>query len=261
LALLNLEPVPVDISPDTLAIDMEKADAATATCEAVLGAHLFGVPAPLHKITGAPLVEDCAQTLGVEVDGRTVGSLGEAAICSFYATKLLAAGHGGLLAFDDDARFAEAVSLVTHDKRDEWEPRMHVAMSDFNAALALAQLRKLPAMIAERRRIAARFAEAVGDPADFARSACSRFILFTDGASEEMIEKFNSVGIEAKKPVYKPLYAYLGLGDELFPVAAETHKRIVSIPIYPGLSEPEIEFIEETLAGNAGNLSRSLRRG
>ena len=68
LALLNLEPVPVDISPDTLAIDIEKADAAAATCEAVLGAHLFGVPAPLHKITGAPRVEDCAQTLDVEVD-------------------------------------------------------------------------------------------------------------------------------------------------------------------------------------------------
>ncbi|MCK5845407.1 MAG: DegT/DnrJ/EryC1/StrS family aminotransferase, partial [Victivallales bacterium] len=203
-------------------------------------------------------VEDCAQTLDVEIDGRRVGSLGVAAVCSFYATKLLTAGHGGLAAFDDDDTYSRALSLTAHDKRDEWEPRMHVLMSDFNAALALAQLEKLSAMIARRRSIAARFADAQGHPANFADSACSRFILFTDAPSAELIERFNAIGIEAKKPVYKPLYVYLGLPDERFPVAAAVHKHIVSIPIYPAMTENEIEFVEEALSKNSRNLSSTL---
>ena len=258
LAALRLEPVPVDIDPDTLAIDIEKASEASNKCQAVLAAHLFGVPAPFYKISDIPVVEDCAQTLGVEVDGRRVGSMGTASICSFYATKLLASGHGGLVAFDDDAIFARAVSLTTHDKREEWEPRLHVLMSDFNAALALAQLEKLPAMIASRRKIAARFAEAMGKPARFADSACSRFIVFTDGPSEPLIEKFIAAGIDAKKPVYKPLYAYLGFNSKLFPNAAAAHERIVSIPIYPAMTEAEIEFIEEFLSKNSDGLHHRM---
>jgi dTDP-4-amino-4,6-dideoxygalactose transaminase len=132
-------------------------------------------------------------------------------------------------------------------------------MSDFNAALALVQLERLPAMIAKRRMIAARFANAMGKPANFADSACSRFIVFTDGPSENAIEKFNAAGIEAKKPVYKPLYAYLGLPDKLFPVAAAAHESILSIPIYPAMTEAEIEFIEVFLSKNCNELRRTLK--
>lgn len=258
LATLGLEPVPVDIDPTTLAIDIEKASENSSDCQAVLAAHLFGFPAPFHRITGLPVVEDCAQTLGVEVDGRPVGSQGVASICSFYATKLLASGHGGLVAFDDDVMLARAISLTSHDKREKWEPRMHLLMSDFNAALAMAQLDKLPAMIAKRRMIAARFADAMGESANFADSACSRFIVFTDGPSDKMIEKFNSAGIEAKKPVYKPLYAYLGFRDAQFPNAAAAHASIVSIPIYPAMTEAEIVFIEEFISKNSNALRHNL---
>jgi len=99
LAVRRVGAVPrlVDIEPDTYAIDpvcVKKA--LTRRTRAVLVPHLFGLPADLMRLQAleVPLIEDCAQTLGATEHGRRVGSVGEAAVCSFSATKLLCTGGG-----------------------------------------------------------------------------------------------------------------------------------------------------------------------
>ncbi|OGV51100.1 MAG: hypothetical protein A2X49_00245 [Lentisphaerae bacterium GWF2_52_8] len=240
------EPVPVDIDRQTLAISPDACNVLGSQISLAVGAHLFGIPAPLHEIR-VPLIEDCAQTLGASISNRQVGSSGVLSICSFYATKLLTTGHGGLLAGDANALRERARSLFAHDTRVRWTgPCLHGLMSDLDAALGSSQLAKLPQFLEERHKIAMRFTKALTGHERLAPGCIySRFLIIVrDAALEEMISKFADAEIEAKRPVFKPLYAYLDRPDSEFPNAAWAHKHILSVPCYPGLSEDELSRIE-----------------
>ena len=253
LALCGLKPVPVDIDRKTLGISVEGVNSEN-NISAVIAAHLFGVPAPFYLIENENLIEDCAQTLGCEIDGRRVGSLGKISICSFYATKLLTTGHGGLVAVDDQDLYDSIYKLMDHDKQERWEPHLHFLMSDLNASLGLSQLQKLDSMIEKRKEIAARFVKALGNNGDLPESIFSRFLVVPEGDIEDMIEEFNEAGIEAKRPVYKPIYQYLEMDGDTFPNAKWAHENIISVPLYPALTEPEIEYIETFLENHKDDL-------
>ncbi len=254
LAICRLKPVPVDIDMNTFSISIDAVNAKKGI-SAVLAAHLFGIPAPLYRIESENLVEDCAQTLGVEIDGYRVGSMGEFAVCSFYGTKLLTTGHGGLLAVDDKKIYDSVGRLLNHDKQDEWQPHFHFMMSDLNASLGLSQFSHLDSMIAKRRELAERFTIALnGEGGSFTNSAYSRFIVFSETDIEDALREFNDVGIEAKRPVYKPLFQALNRDPEEFPNAQWAHDHIISVPIYPAMSEDEIKFIEQYLENHKNEL-------
>jgi len=244
----GITPVPLDIEKDTLSISPALVNE-FAGASAVIGAHLFGIPAPLNRIRNKNLIEDCAQTLGIKNrDGIIVGAMGKFSICSFYATKLLTTGHGGLLAGDSVKIQRTAMRLFTHDKQDKWEPHLHFLMSDFNATLGLSQVAKLGNFIARRKIIAARFVAALGGK-KIPLSIFSRFLVVPEkeGLTDKIIEELSNKGIEAKKPVFKPLYKYMGLKDKDFPNSCWAHRNIISIPIYPAMEETEVQIIEETL--------------
>ena len=244
----GITPVPVDIERETLSISPALVNE-FADANAVLGAHLFGIPAPLNRIRNKNLIEDCAQTLGIKnCDGIVVGAMGKFSICSFYATKLLTTGHGGLLAGDCAKMQKEAMRLFTHDKQDKWEPHLHFLMSDFNAALGISQAAKLENFIAKRRKVAARFIAAMGGK-KLPLSIFSRFLVIPEkeGLTDKIIADFNKRGIEAKKPVFKPLYRYMGLKDKDFPNSCWAHRNIISIPIYPEMEETHIQMLEKNL--------------
>ena len=254
LALCRLKPVPVDIDLDNFAISVEAVNCRN-DLSAVLAAHLFGYPAPFYNIESENIVEDCAQTLGVELNGIRVGSMGKFAVCSFYGTKMLTTGHGGLVAMDNKALYDKIMQLILHDKQNIWQPHFHFQMSDLNAALGLSQFKQLDSMIKKRRSIAKRFYEALGEKnIDVSSSVYSRFILFSDKSSGVVLKEFNDAGIEAKKPVYRPLFHYLGCSSEEFPNAQWVHDHIISVPLYPAMSEEEIECIEQYLEKHKNEL-------
>ena len=254
LALCRLKPVPIDIDLDNFAISVEAVNSRN-DLSAVLAAHLFGRPAPFYNIECENTVEDCAQTLGLELNGVRVGSMAKFAVCSFYGTKMLTTGHGGLVALDDKMLYEKIIKLITHDKQETWQPHFHFQMSDLNAALGLSQFKQLDLMIEKRRAVVKRFYAALGEKnIDLSYSVYSRFILFSDKNIEVTLKEFNDAGIEAKRPVYRPLFQYLGYSPAEFPNAQWAHDHIISVPVYPAMEEEEIEFVEQYLEKHKNEL-------
>lgn len=248
LALLGAVPVPVDIARDTLAIDPEAVNAVDPAPDAVVAAHLFGIPAPVEEISCTPLIEDCAQTLGIRAGDRPAGARGVVSVCSLYGTKLLASGHGGVLAGDDPALEAEAWALLLHDKQDTWRPRFHFLMSDLAAALGVSQAAKLSAFIQRRRALAACYAEALGAPRILAECAYSRFLTVCEDG-DAMRARLAAAGIASARPVHRPLFMLAGCAEKDYPAAAWAHRHLVSVPLYPAMGDGDaariVAFLKE----------------
>src|SRR5439155_1804338 len=157
-------PVLVDIEPATHQPSLRAiASALTRHTKAVIVPHMFGLPADIEtlKSHGVPVIEDCAQTLGVTVRGRSVGGTVELAICSFYATKLLTAGEGGMVLGREESLVGRVQTLRQYDEQDSLERAFNYKMTDMQAALGLCQVARLESFLARRRAIAARYHEAV----------------------------------------------------------------------------------------------------
>jgi len=162
----------IDCRPDGWNADPDDAAAkVTARTRAVIVAHLFGLPAEVEvfRHEGVPVIEDCAQTLGVEVGGRPVGSRGDLTVFSFYATKLVAGGEGGMLVCRDPGRAEVARGLRDCEADRADERAFNFKTSDLHAAVALAQLGRLPGLLERRRELARRYRRAV--IVKYARSA------------------------------------------------------------------------------------------
>ena len=219
--------------------------------------HMFGFPAPLHLWElGIPVLEDCAMGLGARIGDDEVGSWGRLSVFSFYATKMISGGQGGLLA-TSDAELAGAVrDLMEYDNRARWKPSFNYSWTDLAAALALPQLQRLDELLRSRNAIAEGYRDACrGLPVTLQEiypetTPCFyRFVLqVADSDTRERLERdLASHGIEAKSPVFKPLQRYLGLSPTHFPATKAIQERALSIPIYPSLTEEEQERVVAAL--------------
>jgi dTDP-4-amino-4,6-dideoxygalactose transaminase len=261
-------PVLVDAEPVTRTIDVTQVDAAiTPRTRAILPVHLYGQCAdlgPLLQIArarGLALVEDCAQAHGAEIDGRRAGSIGDAAAFSFYPTKNLGAlGDGGAVV-TNDAAVAERVRLLgNYGERERFEHVLHGRNSRLDALQAAFLSAKLPHLEAwtERRRgIAARYAAALEGTgvrapveAPGRRHVYHLYVVETDGR-DAFRATLGATGIETAvhypRPIHlQPAYRALGEGRSL-PVSERLASRLVSLPIYPELTDDEVEAVAAAL--------------
>jgi len=161
----------VDIDLDTFNIDPVAAGrAVTSKTRAIIVPHLFGLPADLTAFErlGVPLIEDCAQTLGVTESGRPVGTVGRLTVCSFYATKLLCAGEGGMVLSNDCALLDRVRSLREYDGATKLDPSsFNLKLTDLQAALGLSQLGRFESFQERRCVLAATYREALSGKALF----------------------------------------------------------------------------------------------
>lgn len=233
--LARARPVLVDVEPGGFNLCPE--DAArrrTARTAAVVTAHMFGVSARVEPLLelGIPVVEDCAQSLGAVSGERPCGSRGLVAIGSFYATKVITTGHGGLVSTNDPDCAARLADWLHYDNREDWRPRFNYGMGETSAALGLWQLERLASFLERRQRIAQAYDTAFSAPQHRSAGAIAyRYVLRVRDA-ESAIGRLQERGIDAKRPVYRPLHHYLG-GH--YPHAQAAHEQIVSLPIYPEL--------------------------
>ncbi len=245
--ILAARPVPADVDPRGLHLD--PADAArriTERTRAVVVAHMFGRPAPLEPFTrlGVDLIEDGAQSLGSEKDcPHPPAAFGPAAFYSFQATKMIAAGTGGM-AVTRSPDFARRLREVkAYDKRDTAEWRFHFCWSDLAAAVARVQLTRLDDFVSRRRKIARRYSEAfsglgAGLPEDDPAHVYYRFVIDLGRKNDSFLRQAQEAGIGCERPVFIPLHRLSG--DPPLPASASAWHRTVSIPLYPALSEEEI---------------------
>ena len=251
-------PVLADIEPDTLNIsfaDVKKK--INPTTAAIVVTHTFGMPAdvPPFMELGVLVIEDCAQAIGASVGGRSVGITGTVAIFSFYATKMITTGYGGMVASKDEALIERVRDYREFDGRQTYEPRFNFQMSDINAAIGLAQLKKLPAFLKKRAAAAKVYAAVV--PADSlwpeqgnktAKPNLYRILVRTERA-KELKEFLGKKGVSTIIPIeqFELLHRYLHEDPEQFPESEAAAENLLSLPAYPSLSPAELRKISAAL--------------
>jgi len=248
-------PVLIDIRPETYNMDVrDLARRLSSRTKAVIVPHMFGLPADVPEIAalGVPVIEDCAQSLGSRLSGSPTGSFGVLSVFSFYATKVICTGEGGMVAARDPDLLARIRDLRDYDEKDRDALRFNYKLTDLQAALGIVQLRRLPDLIARRRVIARRYDDLAREcglsgapecPADRERIDY-RYVLRTDRL-EEILSAGQAAGIAYRRPVFKPLHHCLGLSG--YPHAEAAFRSALSLPIYPSLSEEELGAILDHL--------------
>lgn len=236
-----------DIGEDLALDPSDTVDRITGRTRAVVVVHPFGYPVdPAPFLAwGVPVIEDCAQALGAERDGRPAGARGTAAVCSFYATKMVAAGEGGMLVADSAAILATTRRLRMGGEPDTGS--FNHKLSDLHAAVALAQLARLDDFVARRRLIAETYDDAFANTRlqtplrdEGVRHCFARYVVRVPDAAA-FASALAAHGIEAKRPVRDPLLLRSQPGS--YPRSERAFSGCVSLPLYPTLDDAGIERV------------------
>lgn len=222
--------------------------------KAIILPHLFGKPARIRDFLkiGIPIIENCAHSAGAESEGKKLGSLGSLSIFSFYATKMLTTGYGGMVCSNNSSYMRRIMDLIENDERTDYKVRYNYKMSDISAALGLSQSEKIVSFIAKRRKLAGIYGRILSEsriinlPSD-EDHIYFRYVIRIKGNTKKFIGELTKKKIEAKKPVFRPLHRYLGLRKSDFPNTEAAYGSAVSLPIYPMLDERQVEFIAKTV--------------
>jgi dTDP-4-amino-4,6-dideoxygalactose transaminase len=258
VALTGARPVLVDVDPVTMNVDPERAAAAvTPRTKAVVAVHLFGRPARVEQLAGAPLLEDAAGALGARRQGRACGGLGELGCLSFHPRKIVTTGEGGAVT-TNDAGIADAVrQLRNHGWRpseaaDLPLPGLNYRLSDILCAVGIPQVRRLEELLQARGRVAAAYTERLRqlDPVllpgadDGDRHGWQAYVVQLD-RRDEVLAALRAEGIEAQIGTYAlhRLGAYRDQGP--FPGADLAYERALALPFHSRLSESELDRVAE----------------
>lgn len=252
----------VDIELDTFNIDPSAArQALTPKTRALIVPHLFGLPADLTALErlGVPIIEDCAQTLGATEQGRPVGSVGVVTICSFYATKLLCTGEGGMVLSRDESLLERVRTLREYDEAPSLRPAAtNVKMTDLQAAIGLVQLNRLAFFLERRSWLADEYRATLNGtglvqpivPAGRTH-VYYRFVVRVPDLRDQgdavshVIARFEDRGVQCRKPVFRSLHRYLELDG--FPASEEAERTALSIPLFPSLTDEDVAHVHVAL--------------
>ena len=265
-------PVFVDIDERDFTMDVAQIEAAiTPRTKAIMPVSLYGQPADMPAIAeiadrhGLAVVEDACQAHGAAVGERRSGTWG-AGTFSFYPTKNMTTGEGGMLT-TNDAALADRVRLLReHGMKVRYHHDVvgyNFRMTDIAAAIGLAQLPKLDGYNERRRAIAARYdRELEGVTTPSVRAGVTHVyhqytirVRERDAFAERLKERGVGSAIYYPIPVHrqKPFLA-LGYGDDGFPVTDRLTEEVLSIPVHPSLSDEEVEQVIEAVNATAAEL-------
>lgn len=239
--LAGAAPRAADITLDNYAISYADArKKVTARTKAIIVPHVFGNPVTgiqMFRKLGVPIIEDVAQAIGGKYDGKRLGSFGDMAICSFYATKMMTTGEGGALVIHSSGLSARFQSV-----------KYLYRMPDVQAALGLSQLRKINAFIRRRQKLFQQYVKglqrtsgcSVSNPKG---SSYYRCIIEVDKAATlRGVAKMRKHGIAASR-FSDLVFNYLKLPPKDYPNTEWAMERVVSFPLYPSLTKQEINSV------------------
>lgn len=249
----NAKAVAVDINKDDLNISYENTKKAiTKKTKAIILPHMFGKPIQdieKFKELKIKIIEDNALSIGAKHNGKRVGSFGDISVFSFYSTKVMTTGVGGTIMTNNKEIQKKVEDLVKYDNRESMGESYNYKMCDMQAALGISQIKKLDKMISRRKEIARKYTELFRNaeinclyPEEEEENIFFRYIIQTE-KRDEFITNMKKRGINAEKPVFKPIHEYMKKSEKLFPNTAKAYEKSVSIPIYPDLTDGDIENI------------------
>jgi perosamine synthetase len=250
---VRAKPILVDINQSGFNINPEiVSQKISKKTKAIIVPHMFGLSADLDYLATLkiPIIEDCALSLGATYKNKYVGNYGVISIFSFYATKMVTTGEGGMVLTNNRSYYDIVNDLKNTDKKLVYKTRYNYNMTDLSASIGLVQLEKLPYFIQKRQELAKIYETNLSDldiilPTKMFNTnhIYYRYVVQINNRANEIIRKLKKYEIDARTPVHNPLHRYLSLSDYDFTVTNHVFNSTVSLPIYPSLKEKEIIYI------------------
>jgi perosamine synthetase len=262
-------PVFADIDPSTYNLDPNAVlESITPKTKAIIVVHLYGQPCDMdaflqiaedHRLL---LIEDCAQAHGAEFRGEKVGKFGDASVFSFYPTKNMTTGEGGMVVTDRDEVAEKVRMLRDHGQSSKYvheELGYNLRMTNIAAAIGRVQLRKLDLFNEKRTRNARKMIEGLKNLKSIVlpfvdsrvKHVFNQFVVRVeerDYVAKRLSEMGIATAVHYPKPVHhQPLYRKLGYPEEICPNAIEASKKVLSLPVHPALSDADVERIIRAL--------------
>lgn len=268
--LVGARPVFADIDPETYNIDPENVKRLISPrTKAIIPVHLYGLPAEMdvlmeiareHNIV---VIEDAAQAHGASYKGRMVGSIGDMGCFSFYATKNMTTGEGGMITTNNREYWERLRMLRSHGQVKGYDPHVlgyNYRMPEIEAAIGLVQLAKLPRFLEIRRRNAMMLNDLLSELKGLTlpyepsgvRHSWYLYTISVDNNRDALRDGLNKLGIGAsvyyETPVHlTPLFYKMGFREGMYPVAENAARHVLSLPVHPGLNENDMVFIYESV--------------
>ncbi|MEW5921576.1 MAG: DegT/DnrJ/EryC1/StrS family aminotransferase [Bacillota bacterium] len=268
-------PVFVDIDPDTLNINPGLIDdAITPRTKAILPVHAFGQPAEMDTIMeiaarhGLKVIEDACEAIGSRYQGEMAGTFGDGAVFAFYPNKQMTTGEGGMIVTDNEevARLCRSMRNQGRGEGGGWLDHERLGynyrMDELSAALGLAQLERLPEMLARRAQVAEMYnrrlaeLEEVRVPYVSPQVEMSWFV-YVVRLSEEInrdavMAHLRFCGVQCRPyftPIYlQPFYRQMfGYKEGDFPVTEQAGRSVVALPFFNNLTEEQVDYVVRTL--------------
>lgn len=268
------KPVFADIDLKTYNLDPNSVlEVITQKTKAIIIVHLYGQPADMKAFREIAddynliLVEDCAQAHGATFMNKKVGSFGEVSTFSFYATKNMTTGEGGMILTNDDDIARKVRILRDHGQVIKYvheELGFNYRMTNIQAAIGRVQLKKLDTMNEKRvenayyltkhlSSIKGIIPPYVDDRVkhvfhQYVIRVSDDFPLSRDQLAEELRQRGVETAVHYPVPIHhQPLYRKLGYSEDACPNAIEASRRVLSLPVHPLLTKEELEYIIATI--------------
>jgi perosamine synthetase len=271
----NCKPIFCDVDPRTFTIDVENAKKRlTKKTKAIAPVHLFGNSCYIDEIihfasqNGLKIIWDAAQAHSTKYKGRDVGSFDDLVCYSFYPTKNMITGEGGMITTNSENIYEKLRLLRSHGQSKKYlhtSLGLNYRMTDVEAAIGLEQLKKLDRFVNKRRESAQILTEGLSKingivtpfVEDFVRHSYHQYTILLDTSKirfsrDEFIsalkEEGIGTGVHYPRPLHKqPLFDDIA-GDLSLPISEDISKTILSLPVYPSLDEKDMNSIIQAIS-------------
>jgi dTDP-4-amino-4,6-dideoxygalactose transaminase len=274
IVYVGATPVFVDVEPDTYNIDPAKIEPAiTDKTKAILPVHLFGQPADMNAIMAIAdkhnlkVIEDCAQSFGASVDGKMTGGIGIAGCHSFFPSKNLGCyGDGGMVTTNDDEVAAKLKQLRNHGSAERYHHDIigyNSRLDEIQAVILRSKLKRIGQFNEGRRRAAHQYSagldaiDGTTPPHEDGKGVhvYHQYTLLSD-RRDEIMKALQEAGIGCAVYYPIPLHQQKAFSEVCqgmsLPVTEEIARRCMSLPIFPELSEEQVETVLGVIRGVMG---------
>jgi len=272
VALVGARPVFVDIDSFTYNISSEKIEGAiTKKTKAVIPVDLYGLSADMETIRGIAqnhdlmVIEDAAQAHGALYHGKPPGAFTDIACWSFYATKNMTTGEGGMVTTNKDELVEKLRSIRVHGERESYKSSLlghNYRMPEIEAAIGYVQLQKLPKFVEKRRRNAKLLTEKFSEIKELRLPTepqgykhgwylySVRLLAANAAMRNRIIEKLKRQGVGAEVYYRTPIHLmpyYRKFGEYSLPETERAAEQVFSLPVHPSVTLEDIDYIVKSV--------------